>query len=93
MRKLLKAIAVGAVFVNGNAIAVPTLLDPNATLSIFDTGGLLDFANNGGFTLGGLEVDSSGTVFVLGASGAVGEPEHDCLYNTLPRSMPVGATK
>ncbi|MEN8133374.1 MAG: FG-GAP-like repeat-containing protein, partial [Pseudomonadota bacterium] len=45
---------------------LPVILDPAVTLSVFDTGGALNPDNNGGLTLGGLEVDPSGEgVFVV----------------------------
>ena len=56
-------LALGAV---NAAQAVPVPVDPSiAAFSIFDTGGSLDTI--AGFEMGGLEVDASGKVFVLGA--------------------------
>jgi len=46
--------------------AQPVVSDPGVTVSTFDTGGMLNLDNNGGYTLGGLEVDpSGGGVFVV----------------------------
>ena len=53
---------------------VPVAVDPGIiSLTTFDSGGFLDPIANGGFTLGGLEVDPvSGKVFVLGSDGGTG---------------------
>ena len=72
-----KAIVVGLGFASALMVVpawgVPVSLDPTATLSTFDTGGLLNPALNGGLTVGGLEVDpAGGTVYVVASDGGFG---------------------
>ena len=63
----------GAALMAAPAWGVPVSLDPTATVSTFDTGGLLSPALNGGFTVGGLEVDpAGGTVYVVASDGGFG---------------------
>lgn len=57
-----------------SAVAAPTPVHPAVSLTVFDAGGSLDAPTNGGYTLGGLEVDATGSVFVIGAGGNVGTP-------------------
>jgi hypothetical protein len=56
--------AIASIYTVANA--QPVVIDPYVTLSVFDSGGALTRGSNGGFTLGGLEVDPLGNgVFVI----------------------------
>jgi len=68
---LMALVAAAGLANRAHAVAIPVAA--GWTGGVFDTGGLLNPAANGGFTLGGLEVDpAGGRVYVVGANVGVG---------------------
>jgi len=56
---------------SGNLWAVPDSNVGDFDVEVYDTGGQLNFANNGGFYLNGLEVDPAGGTVYVAASDAI----------------------
>ncbi len=62
---------VGIIGLSVESAAAVVVLDPTATLSVYDTGGMLNSGTNGGFYLGGLEVDPAGGAVYASAHNVI----------------------